>query len=156
MLADYQRVKLMSRNQQIIAGCLGGVALSLLLVGVVSGTFIRHVIQIIPVALALITVKRQSTWGTYAALPIFIFWLFIMTLIWLFLMDIARIVTGRFTVVEVILTILIGLSGILGIVTVIRYRPKAQLLTGVLIFVLFAALQIIAMWLSFKRPFANR
>jgi len=146
----------MSRNQQIIAGCLGGVALSLLLVGVVSGTFIRHVIQILPVALALITVKRHSIWGTYAALPIFIFWLFIMTIIWLFLLDIARIVTGSFTVVEVILTILIGLSGTLGIVTVIRYRPKAQLLTGVLIFVLFAALQIIAMWLSFKRPFANR
>jgi hypothetical protein len=146
----------MSRNQQIIAGCLGGVALSLLLVGVVSGTFIRHVIQILPVALALITVRRQSTWGTYAALPIFIIWLFIMTLIWLFLLDIARFVTGRFTVVEVILTILIGLSGILGIVTVIRYRPKAQLVTGVLIFALFATLQIIAMWLSFKRPFANR
>ena len=146
----------MSRNQQIIAGCLGGVALSLLLVGIESGTFIRHVIQILPVAIALITVKRQSIWGTYAALPIFIFWLFIMTLIWLFLLDIARFVTGRFTVVEVILTILIGVSGILGIVTVIRYRPKARLVTSVLIFVLFAALQIIAVWLSFKRQFANR
>jgi len=108
------------------------------------------------VALALITVKRHSIWGTYAALPIFIFWLFIMTLIWLFLLDIARTVTGHFTVIEVILTILIGLSGIWGIVTVIRYRPKAQLVTGALIFALFAALQIIAMWLSFKRPFVNR
>jgi hypothetical protein len=146
----------MSRNQQIIAGCLGGVALSLLLVGVVSGTFIRHVIQIFPVAIALITVKRQSKWGTYAALPIFIFWLFIMTLIWLFLLDIARFVTGRFTVVEVILTILIGLSGICGIVTVIRYHPTAQLVRAVLVFVLFTALQIIALWISFKRPFANR
>src|SRR5262245_14120133 len=146
----------MSRSQLIIAGCLGGVALSLLLVGVVSGTFTRHVIQIIPVALALITVRRHSIWGTYAALPIFIFWLFILTIIWLFLLVIAIFVTGRFTVVEVILTIPIGLSGILGIVTVIRYRPKAQLVTGALIFVLFAALQIIAVWLSFKRQFANR
>jgi hypothetical protein len=32
----------------------------------------------------------------------------------------------------------------------------AQLVRGVLVFVLFTALQIIAMWISFKRPFANR
>jgi hypothetical protein len=146
----------MSRNQNIIAGCLGGIALSLLLVGIVSGTFIRHVIQILPIVFALMAVKRQSKWGVYAALPIFIFWIFIMALIWLFLLGIARTVTGHFTVVETILTILIGLSGIWGIVTVIRYRPTAQLVRGVLVFVLFTALQIIAMWISFKRPFANR
>jgi hypothetical protein len=146
----------MSRNQKIIAGCLGCVALSLLLVGVVSGTLIRHVIQILPVVFALIAVKRQLKWGVYAALPIFIVWTFIVTLIWLFLLGIARTVTGHFTVVEIILTILIGLSGILGIVTVIRDRPTAQLVRGVLVFVLYTALQIIAMWISFKRPFANR
>jgi hypothetical protein len=146
----------MSRNQRTIAACLAALALSLILVGVVSGTFIRHVIQILPIVLVLIAIKRQSTWGAYAALPIFIFWLFIMILIWLFLLDIARIVTGYFTVVEIILTILIGLSGIWGIVTVIRYRPTAQFVTSVLVFVLFAALQIFAMWLSFKRPFENR
>jgi hypothetical protein len=130
--------------------------LSLLLVGIVSGTLIRHVIQILPVVFALIAVKRKSTWGVYAALPIFIFWIFIMMLIWLFLLGIISIVTGHFTVVEIILTILIGLSGIWGIVTVIRCRPTAQLVRGVLVFVLFTALQIIALWISFKRPFANR
>jgi hypothetical protein len=146
----------MSRDQKIIAGCLGSVALSLFLVGIVSGTLIRHVIQILPVVLALIVVKRQSAWGVYAALPIFIFWIFIMMLIWLFLLGIARIVTGHFTIVEIILTILIGLSGIWGIVTVIRYRPNAQFVRGVLVFVLFTVLQIIAMWISFKRPFVTR
>lgn len=145
----------MSSNQKIIAGCLGCVALSLLIVGIVSGTLIRHVIQILPIVFALISVKRKSTWGVYAALPIFIFWIFIMILIWLFLLGIARIVTGHFTVAEIILTILIGLSGIWGIVTVIRYRPTAQLVRGALVFVLFAAWQIITVWISFKRPFAN-
>ena len=146
----------MSSNQRTIAACLGALALSLILVGVVSGTFVRHVIQIIPIVLVLLAIKRQSRWAAYAALPIFIFWIFIMVLIWLFLLDIARIVTGHFTVVEIILTILIGLSGIWGIVTVIRYRPTAQFLTSVLIFVSFAALQIFALWLSFKRAFENR
>jgi hypothetical protein len=146
----------MSTNQKIIAACLGGVALSLVLVGIVSGTLIRHLIQILPVVLALITVTRQSTWNAYAALPIFLFWLFIMTLIWLFLLGIARVVTGHFSVAEILLTVLIGLSSIWGTATVIRHHPKTGLVTGLSVFVIFAALQIMAMWLSLTKQFANR
>jgi hypothetical protein len=57
-------------------------------------------------------IRRKSFWGIYAALPIFVFWLFIMTLIWLFLLGMASAVRGHFTVVEIILRLLIGASSI--------------------------------------------
>jgi hypothetical protein len=94
-------------------------------------------------------------WGVYAALPIFVFWLFIMTLIWLFLLGMASVVRGHFTVVEIILTLLIGASSILGIVAVIRGRTHVEFNISVSVFVLFSALQVVAMWISFKRPFVN-
>jgi len=145
----------MSINQKVIAACLGSVILSLIIVGVVSGTLIRHIIQIVPVIFALITVRRKSIWGVYAALPIFVLWLFIMTLIWLFLLGMASVVRGHFTVVEIILTLLIGASSILGIVAVIRDRTHVEFKISVSVFVLFSALQVVAMWISFKRPFVN-
>ena len=100
-----------------IAGGLIGMAVSLLSVGVLSGTPIRHAIQISPVVLALVVVALKRSWASYAALPVCIFWLVIMLLIWLWLTGIAAITTGTFTVAEVILTLFIGascVSGMLG------------------------------------------
>lgn len=37
----------------IVQGCLVGVAAAALLVGIVSATVLRHIVQIIPIALAL-------------------------------------------------------------------------------------------------------
>jgi len=62
---------------------------------------------------------------------------------------------GHFTVVEIILTLLIGASSILGIVAVIRDRTHVKFRISVSVFVLFSALQVVAMWISFKRPFVN-
>lgn len=87
-------------SPKVISGCLAGVIASLLLVGLVSATPVRHTIQVIPAAIALAAVARRATWATYAALPVFIFWLAVTLAIWLWLLGIARIVTGRFTPAE--------------------------------------------------------
>jgi hypothetical protein len=46
-------------------------AVSLPLVGLVSGTFIRHVVQIVPILVALPAVLTRRRWAAYAAIPLF-------------------------------------------------------------------------------------
>jgi len=98
--------------QRVIAVCLGAVLVSLLLVGVVSGTFVRHVIQVVPVAVALVAVTRRSDLGPFAALPIFALWLLLMVLIWLYLAGVQTFFTDSFSSVEILLTVIIGLSSV--------------------------------------------
>ena len=57
--------------------CLGGLAIALMVVGVVSETVLRHVVQIVPVLLVVALVSWRPAMGAYAALPIFIFWILI-------------------------------------------------------------------------------
>ncbi len=146
----------MSTTERILAGSLIGLIVSLLLVGVVSSTLIRHALQAMPAALALVVVVRRQTWASYAALPVFIFWLLIILAIWLFLLGIARIVTGHFTTAEVALTLLIAASSVCGIAASIRPRSTAGFAGRVVAFVLFAVFQIGGMWLSLQQPFAHR
>ncbi len=146
----------MSTSERNLAGSLIGLIVSLLLVGVVSSTLIRHALQAMPAALALVVVVRRQTWASYAALPVFIFWLLIILAIWLFLLGITRIVTGHFTTAEVALTLLIATSSICGIAASIRPRSTASLAGRVGAFVLFAVFQIGGMWLSLQQPFVHR
>jgi hypothetical protein len=69
-------------GQAFVRACLIGLALALLLVGMVSGTFLRHVVQVLPSVLALVILRRRAAWGAYAALPIFMIWTGIVILIW--------------------------------------------------------------------------
>ena len=43
----------------MVVGCLIGLALALLLVGLVSGTVLRHIVQIVPIMVALAVVRRR-------------------------------------------------------------------------------------------------
>lgn len=134
---------------------LAGVIVALLAVGVVSHTPLRHVIQITPAAVAAIFVARAGRAARYAALPIFFFWLFIMVAIWLFLLGLARILSGHFTASEIALTMLIGVFSLLGIVAILR-RPGAHLVPAILYFVAFTALQFVGLWTSMQPAFARR
>ncbi len=146
----------MSQRQKAIAVCLGAVIAFLLLVGVVSATLVRHVIQVLPIVLALVAVARRSDLGPYAALSVFALWLLLMVLIWLYLMGIQTFFTGTFSSVEVVLTVLIGLSSVLGIVACAGSRSTVGVAGRAATVMTFAALQVGAMWVSFLRPFANR
>jgi hypothetical protein len=46
-------------TQRIVPGCLIGLAIALLVVGGVSGTVLRHVIQILPILAAIVIVERM-------------------------------------------------------------------------------------------------
>jgi hypothetical protein len=143
-------------SQPVLAVCLAGVVVSLLLVGVVSGTVLRHIVQVLPAAIVLTVAVRGRSWAGDAALPVFLFWLAIMMLIWLFLMGVSRVVTGVFTPAEVVLTVTIGASSIAGLAASARRRTGAGVPTRMLTVVLFAALQVAAMWASLQPSIATR
>ena len=146
----------MSQRQKVIAVCLGAVLASLLLVGVVSATLVRHLIQVLPIVLALVAVARPSDLGPYAASSIFALWLLLMILIWLYLMGVQTFFTGTFSSAEVVLTVVIALSSVLGLVACTGRKSTVGAAGRAATVVTFAALQVGAMWVSFLTPFANR
>jgi hypothetical protein len=82
-------------------------------------------------------------------LPLFTFWLFVMGGIWLFLLGIAPVFTGRFAPIEIVLTVVIGLASAVGLIAVCR--EGTALAVGPLVgtILAFAILQPIAMIFSF-------
>src|SRR4051794_794287 len=104
----------MPQGSRIVTVCLLAVVLGLLAVGVVSQTLLRHAVQAIPVLIALLGVSQRRVSGRPAALGVFALWFLIMLLIWLFLLGIARIVTGHYTPAEIALTILIAAANAIG------------------------------------------
>ena len=145
-----------TKLNRTVSYCLLGMVVSLLLVGLVSGTPIRHVIQVTPACVIAAAVWRGLTWSRAAALPIFLIWLFLMILIWLYLLGIAAVISGTFSAAEIVLTITIAICAIGGTVFVFRGRNRAPWISRLLGFVVSAAFQIAALWLSFQPAFARR
>lgn len=146
----------MSKDQTIVLGCLAGMALALLVVGVVSGTVVRHVIQVLPILMAIVAVARRATWGSSAAMPLFVFWAFIVLLIWLYLLGISRIASGHYTVIEIVLTVFMALFSVAGVWSGSRLGRSLAVTRRVMVFLLFGVMQLAAMRISFLEPCASR
>jgi hypothetical protein len=134
---------------------LSGVIAGLLAVGLVSHTPLRHLIQVLPAVAALVAAVRQSPWARFAALPVFALWLLIMVGIWLFLLGLARLITGHYSAVEVLLTILIGVSSLVGGGASVRSTVPAGWRRALAAGVGSALFQVGAMWLSLQPAFAS-
>jgi hypothetical protein len=137
-----------------IAGWLFVVMAALLVVGVVSHTMLRHVVQVTPLVVAILL--RRWRPGTSAAAPLFAFWLLTMVVIWLFLLGVARFVQGRFTPTEIVLTIVIGAGSLLGLIAVWRRGPDDRPVARLVTIAAFGAFQLAAMIASFQPYIARR
>ena len=146
----------LARFGGVTAVSLAIVAIALAAVGVVSHTPIRHAVQITPVVVALILAIRRSSVANAAAAPVFAFWLVIMGAIWLFLLGLARIVSGTFTAVEILLTIVIGLASVVGLAAAYRRGSTASAAVRFATVIFFAIFQFAAMWLSVQPYIARR
>src|SRR5436190_10765630 len=127
-----------------LASALVVIIVSLLLVGVVSHTPLRHVVQVAPVAAVLGLAFARPGWARFAAVAVFLFWLFVMVLIWLYLAGIARVVSGHFTGIEVALTLAIGFASAGGLVAAFRARDASGWPVRLAAFTAAAALQVAA------------
>ena len=138
-----------------VAICLVGLAGALLLVGVVSGTFLRHVVQVLPIAMALALLGRRPQWGANAAIPIFACWTAIVVLIWLFLLGLSTFAQGRYSPGELTLTAFIAGFSMAGIAAAFARGRGMGAAERVLVVAGFAVLQFVAMWLSFRPALAQ-
>src|SRR5262245_58859628 len=146
----------MGKSTRLVSAGLIGIVLGLLAVGVVSDTPVRHVVQVLPALFVGGAVLKRVSWAPFAALAIFVFWLLIMIAIWLWLLGLARLVSGRFTPAEIGLTIFIGLSCVLGTVGAVACKPWPRLWAALAAFVGAGALQVAVVWLSVQEPLARR
>jgi len=143
-------------NERVVLSSLVGLGLALLVVGVVSGTLLRHVIQIVPIIAAIPLFRGRADYLAYAALPLFAFWLLIVALIWLFLLGVSRIANGHYTGTEIAMTVVMAGCSLVGGVKSITLGKPMRPLVRVFTFVLFAVLQVASMMLSLREPFAHR
>ena len=129
---------------------------ALLLVGVVSGTPLRHAVQVVPPVLLIVVavVWRPRGWPA-AAMAIELFWLTIMLFIWLYVTGVARIINGHFSPSEVALTIVIGVAAAGGIIVALRSQ-RATWPARFTAFLISAIVQFGAMWLSLQPGFSAR
>ena len=158
VLARTRRPLTQGRTESIVAVtlCLSTVMVALLVVGVVSDTLLRHVAQVAPFPLALGLLWQRSEWGVAAASPLLAFWLLVMGAIWLFLLGLARIVSGTFTPIEIGLTIVIAAAAATGLVASYRRGTAVPGFLRVIAIASFALLQLGALWLSTQPFIASR
>ena len=90
------------------AVCLIVVTVALIVVGVVSDTLGRHIVQAVPVVVTVGLVLRWPATGAWAAVGVFLVWLAVMAAIWAYLLGLSEIVSGTYTNFEVFLTIVIA------------------------------------------------
>jgi hypothetical protein len=140
----------------VIALCCATIIAALYVVGLVSGTELRHVVQTAPVWAGVVLGWRRNKSAGWLALPMFLFWLLVMVLIWLFLLGWARVVSGHFTPAEVAMTIVIGAASVVGIGAVARTSENPSKLAAAALFLLGAALQFAAFRVSLLPGIATR
>jgi cation transport ATPase len=141
----------------VIASCSLAVVLALVAgVGGATGLVWRHVIQTFPFWFAIGLGFRRSSVTGWIAVPCFLFWLVLMTFIWLYLLGVARIVSGHFAPIEIVMTIIVGIACLIGIVSFVRFKSRVRPWAAIVLFVLFAAGQWGCFLLSVTPRFANR
>jgi hypothetical protein len=144
------------RGSRAIAVCSLAIVVALQVVGVVSHTSLRHIVQTLPLWFPIVLGFRRQDIAKWVALPCLVFWLGIVTLIWLFLLGWARIVSGTFTPVEVAMTFVIGLACVFGLGTAVRWRTATHPLVATTLTMLFAFLQVLAFRVSMLPSIASR
>lgn len=126
------------------------VAASLALVGLISDTLLRHVVQMVPVLFALGLVMKTPGAGAYIAMAVLAFWVLIMVLTWLYLLGLSDIAAGTYSTGEVILTFAIPTFSVWGISKSVRMRRPLAWTGSLAVFLGSFALQAGFMALSFQ------
>jgi hypothetical protein len=84
------------------------------------------------------------------------FWLLLMTLIWLFLLGWAHVITGTFSPTEIAMTVTVGVASIVGIAAGMRGPSPASWVTAIVVMVLMVGLEVLALRVSLLPEIAHR
>ncbi|HWN85651.1 MAG TPA: hypothetical protein VNN99_10880 [Vicinamibacterales bacterium] len=130
----------------VVAHASLAVLIALYVVGAVSvppGS-LRHEVQTLPLWIPIVAGYRGRPIAKWAALP----WLAIMIAIWLYLLGIARIVTGRFFPTEVAMTLVVGAAAAIALGACARWKTTTSLPAVAITLLAMTALQLLAFRIS--------
>jgi hypothetical protein len=140
-----------------IAICCLVIILALVLgVGLASNLVLRHIVQTVPLWIGVALGFRRSRATSWVGLPLFLFWLTLMALIWSYLLGISHLLSGHFSRIEISMTIIVGAAAIIGIASFVRLESFLSLVTRVSLFVVVAVIQWVCFRLSFLPAIAHR
>jgi hypothetical protein len=141
-----------------VATCCLAVLIALYVVGAVSipAGSLRHEIQTLPLWFPIVLGFQRRPIAKWMALPLLMFWIAIMTLIWLFLLGAANVVTGHFFPTEIAMTIVVGVACVVGLVDAARWRTSTPALPAMMVFLVFAVLQVAVFRISLIPYIARR
>jgi|SRR5688500_7183635 hypothetical protein len=145
-------------NGKVLGYCSLAILIALSVVGAVSETpgSLRHQVQTLPLWFPIVAGLQHKPLAKWAALPCLIFWLVIMTFIWLFLLGLPSPVSGTFNPTEVAMTLVVGAASLVGLAVCFRWRTDLRVGVAIGVLVLFAVIQVAAMALSLTPYIASR
>jgi hypothetical protein len=143
-------------HYRMIPACRVAVIAALYVVGFVSQTELRHVVQTLPLWVGAILGYLGVRMARWVALPLFLIWLILMSLIWLYLLGWSNVIHGHFSPVEIAMTLIVGISSLAGIVGCVPGIQSAGLLAGSGVFLLSASSQVAMLYVGFLPKFAHR
>ena len=144
----------MPSSLKAVGACSLVVLIALYIVGAESHGSLRHEVQTLPLWFPIVLGFNRKEMARWCTLGCMIFWLPVMTLIWLFLLGWCHVLSGQFTPIEIVLTIVIGASSALAIV--LSLRGIRWSLAGFALTLLFAALQVLAFRVSMLPAIAHQ
>ena len=154
MATDEGAQKTQPRNIIVIAVSLIGLSVALLIVGLISGTVLRHVVQLLPAWVTLVGLALRRHWASHAASPIFLLWGIIVLASWLTVAGIWQMIPGSFSMAEILLTVVIAPLCVVGGYYSAKVDRGEARKNRYWVYPAFAVLQIIAILVSFLEPLA--
>jgi hypothetical protein len=141
----------------VIALCCLVVILALVVgVGLASNLVLRHIVQTLPLWFGVAFGFRRGRATGWIALPFFLFWLALMTVIWLYLLGITHIISGHFSVVEKAMTLVVAVASLIGVVLFVRLKSFLSPAKAGAAFAVMALLQFVCFRVSFLPAIAHR
>jgi hypothetical protein len=147
-----------SATESIIMVVSGLAVLAALIlgVGIPNHMVLRHIVQTLPAWGVVIFGVRRSRVTGWIALPVFVFWLVLMSLIWLYLLGLVHLLSGTFTAWEISMTVVVAVMCVVGIGTSVRFRSSLSSVGKAALFVGVALLQFLCLRISFLPAIAHR
>jgi len=146
----------MKNDFRILTACCLAMIAALMVVGAVSHGVLRHIVQTSALWIAIVLGIRRSASTKWAALPCFVFWLLLMTAIWLYLLGWSQFLSGRFSPTEIAMTLVVGLATIAGIVKTVGMSSGVRTWSAIVTMLLVAVFQLAVFRLSFLPQIAHR
>ena len=137
------------RNHLVLAYCAVAVIVSLYAVGIESHGIIRHIVQTAPLWIGVWLGWKNSQLTKWALLPCFVLWLVLMVNIWCLLLGLPHFLSGDFTPIEIVLTVIIGIGCIIGVFRGISERTTVPRSRAFLVTAGVLIIQILCLRISF-------